>query len=78
MRPRGARQSGGEVGTGEDKAKENGVDNTEVEVGVLLAGLLAGICHRNIVEMAIAALEAELAISTVNTYRPTTHSPFCF
>ena len=65
-------------GAGADEAKEDGVDDTEVAAGVLLAGLLAGVCHRHVVEMALAALEAGLAISVVDTYRPTHHSPFRF
>ena len=61
-----------------DEAEEDGADDVEVEAGVLLVELLASACHRYVVEMVLAALEAGLGISTVDTYRPTHHSPFRF
>ena len=76
--PRGARRSGGEGGAGADEAGEDGVDDTEVAVGVLLTGFLDGVYHRRVAEMALAALEARLDISVVDTYHPTHHNPFCF
>ena len=65
---------------GADEAEEDGVGDTEVAAGVLCAGLLAGVCHRHVVERALAALEAGLAISFVDTYHPShhNHSPFRF
>ena len=61
-----------------EKAEEDGVDNAEDTARVLLTRLLAGVYHRHVVEIALAALEAGLAISVVGIYRPTHHSPFHF
>ena len=78
---RGHRVRGNQAAMGRvvvDKAKEGRVNDAEVAAGVLLAGFLDGICNHPVVEMALAALEAGLAISVVGIYRPTHHSPFHF